>query len=172
MLSKAFHRLTLVLAGLSLLSLLAPGLRAQPDGEASTATPIKHFVVIFQENVSFDHYFGTYPFAANPSGEPAFQAKDDTPHVDNLLAAGLLTNNPNGVNPFRIDRSIEVTCDQNHNYQDEQYVFHGGLMDRFTGVLPYKNPPTTPFSCNDGQLGPNSVMGYYDGNTVTALWTD
>ena len=37
-----------------------------------TATPIKHLVVIFQENVSFDHYFGTYPNAANPQGEPAF----------------------------------------------------------------------------------------------------
>ena len=30
------------------------------------ATPIKHLVVIFQENVSFDHYFGTYPYATNP----------------------------------------------------------------------------------------------------------
>ncbi|MGN6628618.1 MAG: alkaline phosphatase family protein, partial [Candidatus Nitrosocosmicus sp.] len=30
-----------------------------------TKTPIKHLVVIFQENVSFDHYFGTYPYAAN-----------------------------------------------------------------------------------------------------------
>ncbi len=26
------------------------------------ATPIQHLVVIFQENVSFDHYFGTYPY--------------------------------------------------------------------------------------------------------------
>ncbi len=26
---------------------------------AATATPIKHLVVIYQENVSFDHYFGT-----------------------------------------------------------------------------------------------------------------
>jgi hypothetical protein len=34
------------------------------------ATPIKHVVVIFQENVSFDHYFGTYPVAANTSGQP------------------------------------------------------------------------------------------------------
>ena len=28
---------------------------------SGTRTPIKHVVVIFQENVSFDHYFGTYP---------------------------------------------------------------------------------------------------------------
>ena len=30
--------------------------------------PIKHLVVIFDENVSFDHYFGTYPKAANTDG--------------------------------------------------------------------------------------------------------
>src|SRR5262245_23507493 len=36
-----------------------------PPGQDHTKTPIKHLVVIFQENVSFDHYFGTYPTAAN-----------------------------------------------------------------------------------------------------------
>ena len=41
------------------------------NGGGTTTTPIKHVVVIFQENVSFDHYFGTYPFAMNPEGEPA-----------------------------------------------------------------------------------------------------
>ena len=30
-------------------------------GNGDTSTPIKHLVVIFQENISFDHYFGTYP---------------------------------------------------------------------------------------------------------------
>lgn len=29
------------------------------SGAPKTATPIKHLVVIFQENVSFDHYFAT-----------------------------------------------------------------------------------------------------------------
>jgi phospholipase C len=43
------------------------------------ATPIQHLVVIFQENVSFDHYFGTYPHARNPPGEPAFTAPRPTP---------------------------------------------------------------------------------------------
>ncbi len=38
----------------------------------STATPIKHLVVVFQENRSFDRYFGTYPYALNPPGEPRF----------------------------------------------------------------------------------------------------
>ncbi len=41
----------------------------RPDQNGRTATPIKHVVVIFQENVSFDHYFGTYPDAANTDGQ-------------------------------------------------------------------------------------------------------
>ena len=34
------------------------------SSEVSNVSPqgnIQHIVVIFQENVSFDHYFGTYP---------------------------------------------------------------------------------------------------------------
>src|SRR5713101_9799250 len=83
-----------------------------------TKTPIKHVVVIFQENVSFDHYFGTYPHAKeNNDGTKYFAgAKDDTPSVNSLESAGLLTNNPNGANPFRIDRSNPNTCDQDHAY--------------------------------------------------------
>src|SRR6202030_3617158 len=86
MLSKASYRLTLVLAAFCLLSLIVSTLRAQPDGDASTATPIKHVVVIFQENVSFDHYFGTYPHAQpNADGSIYFKrAKDGTPRVNNL----------------------------------------------------------------------------------------
>ncbi|HYA98468.1 MAG TPA: alkaline phosphatase family protein [Methylomirabilota bacterium] len=135
-------------------------------------TPIKHVVVVFQENVSFDHYFGTYPHAANLPGELDFRAKRDTPTVNGLESAGLLTGNPNGVNPVRIPPSIPVTCDEDHNYRDEQWAFHGGLMDRFTTPVPNQDPSkaASPFSCNDANLGPNSVMDYYDGNTVTALW--
>jgi phospholipase C len=35
----------------------------------TTQTPIQHVVVIFQENASFDHYFGTYPNAKFTTGE-------------------------------------------------------------------------------------------------------
>src|SRR4051794_21807458 len=38
---------------------------ATPDRSNKTSTPIKHLVVIYDENVSFDHYFGTYPKAKN-----------------------------------------------------------------------------------------------------------
>ncbi len=60
----------------------------------TTATPIKHVVVLFQENVSFDHYFATYPNATNPPNEPAFTASPNTPSV-NGLSGPLLNHNPN-----------------------------------------------------------------------------
>jgi phospholipase C len=136
-----------------------PASARDKDG-SSTKTPIKHVVVIFQENVSFDHYFGTYPHAFNLPGEILFQAKEDTPESNTLLSSGLLTNNPNKANPFRIPPSVPVTCDEDHNYNDEQAAVDGGLMDKFVEKL----------SCNDKVLGPASTMGYYDGNTVTAMW--
>jgi phospholipase C len=121
---------------------------------AMTTTPIKHLVVIFDENVSFDHYFATYPNATNPAGEPGFIAKPGTPAV-NGLSGGLLTSNPNSANPFRLDRSQALTCDNNHAYTAEQQAFDGGLMDKFV-----------QFTSCPGNTG----MGYFDGNTVTALW--
>ena len=67
--SAAFGRSILTLAfGLGAANAQTPAPAAGP------ATPIQHLVVIFQENVSFDHYFGTYPFATNPEGEPVFYA--------------------------------------------------------------------------------------------------
>jgi phospholipase C len=132
-----------------------------------TSTPIKHVVVIFQENVSFDHYFGTYPNAANTSGQ-TFTAKRHTPSVDGLTNA-LLTANPNGVNPRRYDPTNVndvLTCDQDHNYADEQKAFDGGKMDMFPQTVGNgggSSPEGTKCVAGD-------VMNYYDGNTVTALW--
>src|SRR5271169_1780775 len=63
----------------------------------ATATPVQHLVVIFEENVSFDHYFRTYPYATNPSGEPQFNASPATPSV-NGYGITLLNANPN-LNP-------------------------------------------------------------------------
>ncbi len=103
---------------------------AQGNGGSSTKTPIKHVVVIFQENVSFDHYFGTYPHAFNLPGETPFHAKENTLESNTLLSSGLLSNNPNKANPFRIPPSVPVTCDEDHNYGDEQGAADGGLMDK------------------------------------------
>src|SRR6266478_474449 len=83
------------LLSLMCLALLSTGF-AFGQNQHSTATPIKHVVVIFQENVSFDHYFATYPNALNPAGDPRFSPRADmlTPSV-NGLSGPLLTRNPN-----------------------------------------------------------------------------
>ena len=160
--------ITLALAGTATIAsaslATATGVSAAPtvNNSAKTTSPIKHVVVIYQENVSFDHYFGTYPKATNTDGQP-FTAKPLTPAV-NGLTRELLTANPNGVNPQRLGASNILTCDQNHNYTPEQQALDGGLMDKFptyTQVESCSPPDTAP---------PGLVMDYYDGNTVTALW--
>src|SRR5437899_9566932 len=93
---------------------------------SSTKTPIQHVVVIFQENISFDHYFGTYPHAANTDGNP-FHAQPGTPSVNGLTPA-LLTRGPNSANPQRLTPAQALTCDQDHGYTAEQKAMDGGLM--------------------------------------------
>ncbi len=145
-----------------------------PQETATTATPIKHVVVLFNENVSFDHYFATYPKAANPPGEPEFTAAPGTPEVDNLVKANLLTNNPNFTNkangadaaePFRLDRTQASTADQNHAYTAEQQAYHDGHADLFPKFTGKGTPGGVGAFGTKGQ-----VMGYFDGNTVGALW--
>ncbi|PYM86788.1 MAG: phospholipase [Candidatus Rokuibacteriota bacterium] len=141
---------------------------AARDG-AGAKTTIRYLVVLFQENVSFDHYFATYPQAENPPGEPVFRAAPRTPAVDNLLRAGLLApNNPNAAQPFRLARSRAATCSQNHAYWAEQAAADGGAMDLFVPFVGVGSTASWP--CRDYGLGRRLVMGYFDGNTVTALW--
>jgi phospholipase C len=143
---------------------VAAGPAARP---VRTTTPIRHLVVIFQENVSFDHYFGTYPVAANTSGQP-FTAKSGTPSVAGLTGP-LLSANPNGANPRRYNPanvSDVLTCDQDHNYSDEQKAFDNGAMDKFVSTL----GNATGKSPEGVTCVPGDVMNYYDGNSVTALW--
>ena len=130
-----------------------------------TTTPIKHLVVVFQENVSFDHYFATYPTAPNPAGEPEFTSAPHTPSINGLSGALLTPNNPNSAQPFRLGRDQAQTCDQDHSYTNEQKAFDSGLMDKFVETV-----GRGAGTCKDYGKGKGLVMGYYDGNTVTALW--
>ena len=191
---------TLVLSGCS------TGVSSNPpgNGNANTTPPvvitpttasaaIKHVVVIFGENISFDHYFGTYPNAANTPGDPVFTAAAGTPIPNNYVSnPSLLTQNPNLAsngtvnsgngsvigsipsNPFRLTRAQAWTASQDHNYPDEQKAFDGGKMDLFplyvgTANSAAQNAATgTPSQSNANTKA--LTMGYYDGNTVTAYW--
>jgi phospholipase C len=180
---QRFEKIEASAAGRRLLALLTAGLIALGPNvppafaekhQGSTATPIQHLVVVFQENVSFDHYFGTYPNATNPAGEPQFHAKPGTPTVNGYSNA-LLTNNPNlnplngtgATNPFRLDRSQAVTADQDHDYTAEQQAYDKGAMDLFPFYAGTAGPPPP----GGGITSTNGLnLGYYEGNTVTALW--
>ena len=191
--------LALALAGASALADDQHGRDSDDFRRIPTATPIKHVVVIFQENVSFDHYFGTYPNAENKPGELRFTPKPRTPKVNNLVnpldvqhdfkpltGVDLLHNNPNSVatnpvnpvppmtggvankngsnasNPFRLSPAQALTSDQGHNEGPEQSAYDNGHMDGFPVFVGSGGTPTG--------TGKSLVMGYYDGNTVTALW--
>ena len=146
--------LTTTIVGLLITSLFlsSSSWAFESDG---TKTPIKHVVVIFQENVSYDHYFGTYPNA------PEFTAKPNTPSSNNYIShPNLLTHNPNLFNPFLL-RNV-LTCDMDHEYLAEQEAYDGRLADKFVQFTTDSGAGCNP----DG----SSVMGYYDGRNVTALW--
>ena len=140
----------------------------------ATTTPIQYLVVIFNENISFDHYFRTYPNALNPKYENKFVAKANTPTINGYTNA-LLTANPNlnpangtgATNPYRLDVTQAATPDQDHNYQPEQQASDAGLMDLFPLYTGTAGPPPGGGGINNTN---GLVMGYYDGNTVTALW--
>jgi phospholipase C len=177
---------TLILSGCGQGTLSTP----PGNGNANTTPPpvitpttsssaIKHVVVIFGENVSFDHYFATYPVAANLPGETPFTAATGTP-VPAGLTAALLTNNPNNnsangtgaSNPYRLDPSQAATADQDHDYNDEQKAFDNLKMDLFP--LSVGAADSASFNTGNGanpiNLTKGLVMGYYDGNSVTAIW--
>jgi len=138
-----------------------------------TATPIKHVVVLFAENESFDHYFGTYPYAANTDGTP-FVAKPGTPKVNGLYTkitksgpvGPLLTDNPNEYNPQRLGPLEAWTSDQNHDYTPEQLADNGGKQDMFV----QNTESSSAAGCGVQYCEPGVSMDYFDGNTVTALW--
>ncbi len=158
----------------------------------ATATKIKHVIIVFGENISYDHYFGTYPVAQNNPGDTPFTAAPGTP-VGNglttpldpthsfapLTGLNLLTNNPNlnaangagASNPFRLNKSQAATSDQGHNYNPEQKASDDGGMDLFplnTGSA--GPPPVADSGAPAAALTKGLVMAYYDGNTVNAFW--
>ena len=155
---------------------------------ATTITPttapaaIKHVVVIFGENISFDHYFGTYPNALNNPGETKFTVATGTPtNINNYVSnPGLLTNNPNlsvgngagATNPYRLSPAQAGTNDQGHNYNPEQLAFDGGKMDLFPVSVGTADSSTLATATGASAISTTNglTMAYYDGNTVTAMW--
>lgn len=77
--------------------------------------PIQHFIYIIQENITFDHYFGTYPGA-------------------NGIPAGVkLPHRPGGppqVAPFHL-HATAIPHDLSHSWQAARTAYDDGKMDGF-----------------------------------------
>jgi acid phosphatase len=166
------RRLAAILVPALLLAVSGPGSSAAPAGLDS----VRHIVVLYLENRSFDNLYGLFPGAeglqnldriapqVDEHGEPyktlprALDStlrtpdlkEDDPSPVDPRIPANL----PN--HPFRIDSFVPLDArsgDLVHRFLTEQRQIHGGKMDRFivegnTGSLP---------------------LGYYDGSSL-AIW--
>ncbi len=140
-----------------------------------TTTPIKHLVVIFQENVSFDHYFATYPVAANVAGETLQGTGVAAPDLHRVApharrrstrsaGAGLTRpGQPQQRPAVPADPGAGGHVRPGPQLPGEQKAYNGGLMDKFV-------ENTSRDACTGLYGAQGLVMGYYDGNTVTGLW--
>ncbi len=137
---KIYALLLVATLGASQISLVSA---AQVDRSDQTQTPIKHFLVMMQENHTFDNYFGTYPGA---DGIPL----DVTMPVDlNNPAAGV-------VRPWHIGNS--TITDLSHTRPTFLGQYNDGKMDGFVSALKDLN--------QNGQI----AMGYYDGSDIPYYW--
>lgn len=115
-----------------------------PADEPEPNTPIKHFMVIMQENHTFDNYFGTYPGANGiPEGTCMPVDPDDPENTD-------------CVEPFRIGE-LPIS-DLDHSKATGIRQYNDGKMDGFVSALNARN--------QDGSLS----MGYYDRRDLPYYW--
>lgn len=131
-------------ARLFLLTLLLAGLSMGVVPKMKTATPIKHFIVVMQNNHSFDNYFGTYPGA------------DGLPPETCIPVEPTNANSKDCVQPFHLgDRPIE---DLDHSSMTFLNQYNQGRMDGFVYALDQLN--------QDGTLS----MGHYDDRDLPYYW--
>jgi phospholipase C len=129
-----------LIAAVLLAFALAGGLAG--PAAAAPVTPIHHFVVLMQENHSFDNYFGTFPGA---NGIPA----------NTCMPLGLARRPC--VRPFRLAGGS--TPDLAHDARIQRIQLAGGRMNGFVRAASL-----------DRQSAERSVMGYYDGRDVPFYW--
>lgn len=138
-----FIRILLLLV-LAVLSMPAPEVSAVAQVQAETTTPIKHLIVVMQQNHTFDNYFGTYPGANGVPPDTCMPVSLSDPDSTDCIA------------PFRIDDyPLE---DLNHSDTTFQYQYQDGKMNGFVEALNRLN--------QDGTL----AMGYYDDQAIPYYW--
>src|SRR5437660_367342 len=140
---SALARAVRLMATAALIALAGASVAVGAAAEAKTRTPIKHFMVLMQENHSFDNYFGTYPGA---NGTPKGTCQPLNP------------DRPKGQcdKPYPIGR--HAIQDLGHSVDIFDAQFNGGAMNGFVAGLDAKN------------LDGKQAMGYYDDKDLPFYW--
>jgi phospholipase C len=132
-----------ILALACLLPITSVSAAVEPQTSKSN-TPIEHFIVLMQENHTFDNYFGTYPGA---DGIPAGTCMPVDPTDP---------SNKDCVEPYHIgDRPID---DLDHSLSTFDLQYNEGKMNGFVHALNQRN--------QNGAL----AMGYYDDRDLPYYW--
>jgi phospholipase C len=120
------------------------GVLLSPSDGITTATPIKHLIVLMQENHTFDNYFGTYPGADGLPANVKMPVDPSNPKNNQFVA------------PFHIgDMALK---DLSHSAKTFNEQYNNGRMDGFVSALDQHK--------QDGRL----AMGYYDGTDIPYYW--
>ena len=163
--------------------------------QAVLRSKIKHVFIIFQENRSFDHYFGTFPGAAGPFSQPASQVlgfKQPIVNTDGTVGSvspfvipqtvkavngatvplypadtGSIDHSETG-----IDNSMDVNAATLMAANDRYALDEEGLTTNAAGQIVSTStglPATTPPTLAQKQMGELAVS-HLDCNTIPFLW--
>jgi phospholipase C len=158
-----------VLASTSPLSTSAATHAAPPSLLSLVRAHVKYVFVIYQENRSFDSYFGTYP------GADGIYAKDGTPASSAVQPLIDTNGTMTTVRPFRIGPAQYAadTDDVDHSHSGivakMDVVDDVAKMDRFALTEERKYAPAGVPSLMAKQFG-ELTMAYEDCDTVPILW--
>ena len=128
-----------------LLGLVVATLLPAPAGARTPTTPIRHIVVLMQENHSFDNYFGTYP------GADGLPAGTCLPKSFRNAALGC-------VRPSHVGGGAVLGLGSDPTLFARQ--FHGGRMDGFVAA----------YRVGRGLGGLPNPLGYYDERDLPFAW--
>jgi phospholipase C len=140
---------------------------AQPAVAASAGNPIQHVIIIFQENRSFDNYFGTFPGA---NGIPAGVC----------LPISLTDSSKGCVTPFhdRHDYNLGGDHDADGGQNDLDNGITQAKMDGFVDtqmisqhVACAKSPGVANCSGSANGWTRHDVMGYHTAEEIPNYWS-
>ncbi len=129
---------------LSLCLICALPYRVVVAASFETATPIKHLVVLYMENSSFDGYFGVYPTAENPRGSPAFEA---------LKPATYQTGHPGMSEPLDQQVFLAKTLNRLHRLPEWRHMAVMVAWDNSDGWTDHVMPPIVNLSATSFDTG-------------------